>query len=209
LIENYKKAFIAAIQNLKIFFVLNYMNIENSHILAPFAPTDSIVAWFMLMLAEPQKDGVLLDIGCGEGAIIREAAKSIYSFKKIFGVEYDDDRFKKVIHNVKDLGLEDKVEIIHDDALKIDFSKIDPDVVTMYLTPLGVSKLKPKLESELKRDSIVISNSYEVEGWKPSNAITVTLKYSTRHGHDFYRENDIYVYKIGETRKKLNMLTLI
>lgn len=170
------------------------MEIKSEHILSPFERTEPIVARYMIELTEPKEGDTLLDIGSGTGEIVLEAAKPEYKLKKVFGIEYEKERVKESRCKVKELGLEDKIEIIQIDALKYDFSKINPNIITMYLTESGVNKLKAKLESELKPGTRVVSSVNEVEGWEPSRA--VRLKYGK------FKRRDIFIYKIGEAEKK-------
>ena len=61
----------------------------------------------------------------------------------------------------------------------------DADLIVCYLFPGGMSKLKPKLEEELKPGTVVISNTFAIAGWTPVEVF---------HANDIYR-SPIYVYK--------------
>ncbi len=41
------------------------------------------------------------------------------------------------------------------------------DVVYLYLTTSANEKIKPKLESDLKKGARVVSHDYEIIGWRP------------------------------------------
>ncbi len=55
------------------------------------------------------------------------------------------------------------------DLFEIDLS--DANVVFLYLSPAVNLELKPKLLSELKPGSRVVSHLFPIEGWKPERLI--------------------------------------
>jgi hypothetical protein len=63
------------------------------------------------------------------------------------------------------LGLQDRVEVINKNLLEIDVSRAD--VVYLYLTTTASSKVKPKLEAELRKGTRVVSHDYKMSGWQP------------------------------------------
>jgi len=63
----------------------------------------------------------------------------------------------------------------------------EADIIVCYLYPGGMRKLKSKFEQELRNGSLVISNTFAVPGWTPSQLITVD---------DIYRSR-VYVYVMG------------
>jgi hypothetical protein len=64
------------------------------------------------------------------------------------------------------------------------------DVVTLYLTTSANDKVKPKLESELKPGTRVVSHDYEILGWRP-----VKIDNFCENPHLGYPSHTIYVYK--------------
>ena len=129
--------------------------------LAPFYPTPMVVVDKMLEMAEITSDDVVYDLGCGDGRIVIAAADEFGA--RGVGVEYDPDVAQRAIDNVRRNGLEDHVEIIVGDAMKVDVSPAT--VVTLYLLPESNLKLRPILEASLAPGSRVISHDWDMEGW--------------------------------------------
>lgn len=59
-----------------------------------------------------------LDIGCGKGVVLKEAAK--YCFCKVDGIEIQPELVKTARRNFEILGLKDKVRCIQADAVQFD-----------------------------------------------------------------------------------------
>lgn len=72
---------------------------------------------------------------------------------------------KKAHDRVSELGLDGRVKIVQRDFFEVDLRPAD--VVTLYLTTSANEKVRPKLESELRRRTRIVSHDYEVLGWKP------------------------------------------
>lgn len=81
------------------------------------------------------------------------------------GVELREDLIKKAHEKISELDLDSKVKIMQSDLFKADLRLAD--VITLYLTTSANEKVKPKLESELRKGTRVVSHDYEVLGWKP------------------------------------------
>lgn len=155
--------------------------------LAPFVPSPNDVVERMLKVAEVKEGDTVWDLGCGDGRIVILAAQKFGA--KGVGVELDDELYAKTSAHVKELGLEDKVKIIHGDLLEQDLT--GATVVTLYLLPTSNEKVRPRLEKFLKKGARVVSHDFEMAGWK-------AFKTEQMESSDYGREHTIYLYKIGE-----------
>ena len=130
--------------------------------LAPFFPTPMIIVERMLEMAEIGPDDVVYDLGCGDGRIVIAAATRFGA--RGVCVEYDPEVAQRAIDNVRNSGVEDLVEVIVGDAMKVDVSPAS--VVTLYLLPESNVKLRPSLEASLAPGSRVLSHDWDMEGWQ-------------------------------------------
>ncbi|MGH8727544.1 MAG: SAM-dependent methyltransferase [Burkholderiales bacterium] len=128
----------------------------------PYVPTPEVVVERMLELAEVGPD-VIYDLGSGDGRIVITAAKK-HGARGV-GVDIDPERIKEARENAEAAGVADRVEFREDDLFKIDFS--EATVVTLYLLPEINLRLRPKLWSELKPGTRVVSHSFDMGDWAP------------------------------------------
>jgi predicted RNA methylase len=117
----------------------------------------------MLELAELKPGEVLFDLGAGDGRSVIMAAKAFSA--RAVGVELREDLAKKALSTIHDNGLTDRVTIVNGDMFAVNLTSAD--VVFLYLTTSANEKIRPKLETELKKGVRVVSHDYEIVGWKP------------------------------------------
>jgi SAM-dependent methyltransferase len=144
-----------------------------------FVPTPIPVVDKMLEMAKVTKDDLLYDLGCGEGAIVIEAAKKIGCH--CVGFEIEPGRVRKARANVEANNVGNLVRIEQKDIFTLDLSPAN--VITLYLLPSLNVKLIPQLE-KLKPGSRIVSHDFDMEGVKPDQVVDVeapTSGYGSSH----------------------------
>jgi len=136
----------------------------------PYVPTPQNVVDEMLKLAAVTKDDVVYDLGCGDGRLVITAVKN-FGAKRGVGVDIDPQRIEESNANAKAAGVTDRVKFVVQDLFETDFK--EASVVTLYLLPAVNLKLRPKLLSELKPGTRVVSHAFDMGDWKPEKTITV------------------------------------
>jgi len=131
--------------------------------IAPFVPSPNTVVEYMLKLADLKAGEVLFDMGSGDGRTVIMAAKTFGA--RGVGIELREDLAKKALATIHESGLEDRVTIMNSSMFDVNLSSAD--VVYLYLTTSANEKIKPKLESDLKKGARVVSHDYEIIGWRP------------------------------------------
>ena len=129
----------------------------------PYEPTSYEIAEEMLRMAGVKKDDLVYDLGCGDGRIVIMAAKERGA--RGIGVDLDPQRIKESVVNAKKAGVTNKVRFLNQDLFKTDFR--DATVMMLYLWPEVNLKLRPKLLSELKPGTRVVSHSHTMGDWNP------------------------------------------
>lgn len=143
----------------------------------------------MLKMAGLKQGEILYDLGCGDGRILITAARDFGAYA--VGVELDEGRAKEAREKVSNLGLEDKVKVIHGNILDLDISPAD--VVTLYLTTSANEKLRPKMERELKPGTRVVSHDFTIPGWEISKT-KGRIRDHSDYFSDLYDAHSIYLY---------------
>ena len=141
----------------------------------PYVPTDDRVVAEMLAVANVGKDDVLYDLGSGDGRIVITAAKKFGT--RGVGVDIDPERVKEANENAAKAGVTDRVRFVQQDLFQTDFR--EATVVTLYLLPSVNMRLRPKLLSDLKPGTRVVSHNYDMGDWTPLKTIVVTLPEDT------------------------------
>jgi len=154
--------------------------------ISPFVASPLPVVRRMLELSELKRGETFYDLGCGDGRTLIMAAQEFGA--KAIGVELREDLAKKALATVEELGLQDKVTIIHGDLFNIDIHPAD--VVLLYLTTSANDKVRPKLEMELKPGARVVSHDYEILGWK-----SLKVENFCENPKLGYPTHTIYLYK--------------
>jgi len=131
--------------------------------IAPYVPSPLPVIQHMLKLADLKAGEVLFDLGAGDGRTVIMAAKSFGA--RAVGVELREDLAKKALSTIHDNGLADRVTIVNGDMFSVQLTSAD--VVFLYLTTSANEKIRPKLETELRKGVRVVSHDYEIVGWRP------------------------------------------
>ena len=129
----------------------------------PYVPTPQTVVDEMLKIAAVTKDDVVYDLGSGDGRIVITAAKK-YGARGV-GIDIDPVRVKEANENAAQAGVSDRVKFLEQDLFKTDFK--DATVVTLYLLPEINLRLRPKLWSDLKPGTRVVSHAFDMGDWKP------------------------------------------
>jgi SAM-dependent methyltransferase len=135
----------------------------------PYVPTTDAAVQAMLKLADVKKSDNVYDLGCGDGRIVIAAAKNFGAHA--VGIDIDPVRIREARENAKKAGVEPIVKFIEQDLFQADFH--DATVVTLFLLPQINLKLRPKLLSDLKPGTRVVSNTFDMGDWKPDKELEV------------------------------------
>lgn len=135
---------------------------------APFVPTKMDKIRKILKLAGVKKGKKFYELGSGDGRVVIEAAKL---GAHAFGIEQS---WIRVLYSRWIAGRQNPpkgffCQFFHGDLFKK--SCADADIVYIYLLPKGVKKLENKLLKELKKGSVVITQTYHFPNWKPIRKI--------------------------------------
>jgi SAM-dependent methyltransferase len=152
-----------------------------------FVPTPFMVVEEMLKLAKVSADDIVYDLGCGDGRIVIEAAKT-YGARGV-GIDIDPKRIEEANERAQKEGVTDLVTFHLADLFETDFS--EATVVTLYLLTALNERLRPKLWQELKLGARVVSHAFNMGDWMPDQVEIVVGR-------------PVYFWTITEeTKKKL------
>ncbi|MFN9122986.1 MAG: SAM-dependent methyltransferase [bacterium] len=129
----------------------------------PFVPTSDETVDRMLRMAGVGPKDYLIDLGSGDGRIVINAAKQFGATG--FGVELNTERWKLSLRNAEKEGVADRVAFYQRDLFETDLSKAT--VLTMYLLPAVNLKLRPRILSELRPGTRVVSHDFDMAEWMP------------------------------------------
>ncbi|MFI5374937.1 MAG: SAM-dependent methyltransferase [Candidatus Rokuibacteriota bacterium] len=141
----------------------------------PDVRTPLVVVNEMLRLAAVTAHDVVYDLGSGDGRIVIAAAQDRGA--RGVGFEIDPALVAEATDRARRLGLADRVTFRQDDLFKADLK--DATVVTLYLSPDLNRRLRPKLLSELRPGSRVVSHSFDMGDWAPTQTLQVTSNQGT------------------------------
>jgi SAM-dependent methyltransferase len=133
-----------------------------------FVPTPQRVINAMLKLASVSKTDVVYDLGCGDGRIVVSAAKL---GARSVGIDIDPDRIREANSRIQTAGVGKRAKVIQGDLFETDVS--EASVVTLYLLSSLNLKLRPKLLSELRPGTRIVSHGFDMGDWKPEKSLDV------------------------------------
>lgn len=132
----------------------------------------------------PQGEGlVIYEMGSGWGPLAVDAAKA-FPKSKVIGLEFSPipvwfSRIRGKLFGHKNLTFK-RADFFEEDLR-------DADVILLYMLESILVKLKPKFEEELKPGTLIISNTFKIEGWEPV-AVEEVMKKPL--------ELNVYIYKV-------------
>jgi precorrin-6B methylase 2 len=130
---------------------------------AGWEPTSRRKVRKMLEMSGAGPSDVVYDLGSGDGRIIVEAARTYRS--RAVGVEADPLRvlFSRVAVAV--FRLKGRVRVVWGNFYHTDLG--EATIVTLFLTQGTNQRLKPKLLSELRPGTRIVSYVWTFDGWTP------------------------------------------
>lgn len=134
-----------------------------------YTPTRHNVAEAMLALAGVTQNDVVYDLGSGDGRLPILAAQ-LHGARGV-GIELDPKLVAISRTNAKDAGVSDRVTFIEDDLFTADISQAT--VITLYLSMSVLRQLEPKLKSELRPGTRIVSHQFWLPGWPAERTIRV------------------------------------
>ncbi|MEY2879721.1 MAG: hypothetical protein RLZZ15_2101 [Verrucomicrobiota bacterium] len=129
----------------------------------PFLATPPAVMSRMLALAAPRPGELVLDLGCGDGRFVVEAAKNFGA--RGVGVDLDPVRLGEARARAELAGVTAQVAWRCEDIFATDIR--DADVLCAYLLPPLHPPLLKKLQREAKPGLRLVSHDYIFPGWPP------------------------------------------
>ncbi len=141
----------------------------------------------MLEAGRVRPGDMVYDLGSGDGRIVITAAQKFGA--RAVGVEIRPDLIQMAQERIHALGLEDRVRMLENSALRVDLSPAD--VVTMCLLTSSNDRMKPNLEKYLKHGARVVSNEFPIRGWRTTEVIQIKTG---------GMNHTIYVYEIGRQK---------
>jgi SAM-dependent methyltransferase len=134
-----------------------------------FVPTPPEVGLEMLKLAGVTSNDLVYDLGSGDGRLVIAAA--LLFGARAVGVELDAKLVQDSREAAAKAGVANRVTFIWGDLFQVDLRPAT--VVMLYLTADMNLRLRPRLLSELKPGTPVVSHAFDMGEWAPDRAVRV------------------------------------
>lgn len=121
----------------------------------------------MLELAGVSSSDTLYDLGSGDGRIVIRAAEQ-YGAAGV-GIEIDADLVAEARRRAREAGVEGRVRFLEANFFEVDLRPAT--VVTTYLLPGTMDRLRTLLFRELRPGTRVVSHDFGMDGW-PADTTT-------------------------------------
>lgn len=133
----------------------------------PFVPSDEAVVEAMLKLGKVGPKDLLFDLGSGDGRIVITAARD----RDTRGVGYDIDpqRIADAMEEAGWAGVEFLVDFIEEDIFTADIKQAT--IVTLYLLESVNLELRPRLLSQLRPGTRIVSHAFDMGDWKADDGV--------------------------------------
>jgi hypothetical protein len=148
---------------------------------AGYQPTPRRSVEMMLRLAEVGPKDTLFDLGAGTGAIVFRAARTYRA--RVVGVEVEPIRYLILSFRRAVGPFADRISLRWGNLFGLSFR--EATVVSAFLWPGAMARLRPKFEAELPIGARVVSHCHAVPGW-------------TAERHD--EKTDVYLYRWPDAR---------
>jgi hypothetical protein len=135
---------------------------SRAELAAPFVVTDARDVALMMRVADVGPEDYLIDLGSGDGRIVIAAAER---GALAHGVEIDPALVLRAGARARAAGVADRVAFVEGDLFEADLS--GATVLTLYLFPEAMLRLRPKVLETLAPGTRVLSNSFDFGEWKP------------------------------------------
>lgn len=132
-----------------------------------YLPSPHHVVAAMLRLAGVSRTDVVYDLGAGDGRIPIEAART-YGARGV-GIELDGRMVERARCSAREAGVDHLVEFLQEDLFGADLR--EATVVTLFLFPEMNRRLMPKLLSELRPGTRIVSHRFALGNWRPERTI--------------------------------------
>jgi len=143
---------------------------------AGYQPTPRRAVETMLRFAEVRPEDTVYDLGAGTGAIVFRAAR-VYR-ARVLAVEVEPIRIL-ILHLRRRFGaFSDRVTVRWGDLFRLDFAPAT--VITAFLWPGAMERLRPKFEKELRPGCRIVSHHHPIPGWTPTAEDAETKVYLYR-----------------------------
>ena len=131
-------------------------------------PTPERLIRRLLQLADTTPQDVVLDLGSGDGRIPIYAARHFGA--RGIGVELEGNLVALSRKTAQAQGVAKRVRFLQQDLFEADLS--GASVVTLYISPGVMERLKPKLLG-LKPGTRVVSHQFTLGDWEPDEVVQV------------------------------------
>ena len=128
----------------------------------PFVPTPHALVQKMLDLAQVTAADYLIDLGCGDGRIAVAAARR---GARALGVDLDPLRIQEAAAAARIAEVESRVNFRRQDLFRTPI--YEASVVSLYLLPDVNLRLRPRLLTELRPGSRIVSHAFDMGDWRP------------------------------------------
>jgi SAM-dependent methyltransferase len=135
-----------------------------------YEPTAMEVVQAMLRLGKVSARDVVYDLGCGDGRIVIAAVRERGA--RGVCVDIDPQRIAESRQNARAAGVADRIEFRNEDLFATEIA--DATVVMLFLYPDLNLKLRPRLLSDLKPGTRVVSHWHDMGDWKPQDTVRIT-----------------------------------
>lgn len=127
----------------------------------PIVPTPKKIIKEIFNEINPKKGDLLIDLGSGNGRVLLTGVRE-YGVRGL-GIEINPflvlwSRLSALLIGQKDL------EFKRQNYFKTDLSKAE--IIFMYLLPKYILKVAKKIEKECRKNTVVVSQRFSVEGWE-------------------------------------------
>jgi SAM-dependent methyltransferase len=127
----------------------------------PYVPTPRELVEKMLDLAGVTAADYLIDLGCGDGRIALAAARR---GARALGVDIDPLRIQEASAAARFAGMESQVVFRRQDLFQTPI--YEANVIALYLLPRINLALRPRLLTELRPGSRVVSHAFQMGEWR-------------------------------------------